>query len=342
MKTLFKIGAVLFIIYIHPLFFVQSLSAQQQQDYISFQVFYDELSPYGLWVDYPNYDYVWIPNVDAYFAPYSTAGQWVLTGYGWTWVSAYSWGWAPFHYGRWDYDDYYGWFWVPDSEWGPSWVVWRKAHGYYGWAPMSPGMNIAMNFNSRYEDLKHWNFVQYSDFGKSNIDNYYVNTFTHRKIIRNSSVINNKNNDNRRNTTYIFGPPLQQAQRITGRTFRSVEIRDYNKPGQVLDNNRLELYRPLVESNRVINQRCAPSEITDFRDVKSPKERVESFRENTIFPKDNIQDNTQVLPGRSRRIYRQYRLQLPRQQSIQNIQVQERGLTQKEEQLHQPMNRQNK
>lgn len=112
-------------------------------------------------------------------------------------------------------------------------------------------------------------------------------------------------------------------------------------PGQVLDNNRLQLYRPLVESNRVMYQKCVPSEITDFRDLKSPKERVESFRENTISAKENIQDNTQVQPVRSAKIYRQYRSQLPRQQSIQTIQVQERGLTQKEEQLHQPMNRQN-
>ncbi len=181
MKTLFKIGAVLFVIHINTIFPVQSLSAQQRQEFVSFQVFYDQLSPYGLWVNYPNYNYVWIPNVDANFAPYSTAGQWVMTEYGWTWVSGYSWGWAPFHYGRWDYDDYYGWFWVPDNEWGPSWVVWRKAHGYYGWAPMRPGMNINMNFDSRYGDVNHWNFVRYNDFGKTNIENYYINKYINKR-----------------------------------------------------------------------------------------------------------------------------------------------------------------
>ncbi|MFV0606337.1 MAG: hypothetical protein ACK5NK_10905, partial [Niabella sp.] len=30
---------------------------------ISFQTFYDELSPYGEWVDYPDYGYSWRPNV---------------------------------------------------------------------------------------------------------------------------------------------------------------------------------------------------------------------------------------------------------------------------------------
>src|SRR5689334_19708930 len=88
---------------------------------VSFQLFYDQLSPYGAWVEYQNYGYVWVPDVDPGFSPYGTNGYWVYTDYGWTWVSDYSWGWAPFHYGRWVDDDLYGWLWVPDNEWGPAW-----------------------------------------------------------------------------------------------------------------------------------------------------------------------------------------------------------------------------
>ena len=29
----------------------------------TYQVFYDELGPYGSWVEYPSYGYVWIPRV---------------------------------------------------------------------------------------------------------------------------------------------------------------------------------------------------------------------------------------------------------------------------------------
>ncbi len=65
-----------------------------------------------------------------------------MTEYGWTWLSDYPWGWAPFHYGRWDFDNSFGWFWIPGNEWGPAWVTWRRANGYYGWAPMSPGINL--------------------------------------------------------------------------------------------------------------------------------------------------------------------------------------------------------
>ena len=79
-----------------------------QQPDITYQQFYNDLSPYGNWINYPGYGYVWMPGVTG-FRPYYTNGSWVYTNYGWTWASDYSWGWAPFHYGRWLNDRMYGW-----------------------------------------------------------------------------------------------------------------------------------------------------------------------------------------------------------------------------------------
>src|ERR1700735_5700032 len=56
------------------------------------QVFYDELSPYGQWIDYPDYGYVWQPNVDPDFRPYVTNGSWVYSDYRWARGSKLSWG----------------------------------------------------------------------------------------------------------------------------------------------------------------------------------------------------------------------------------------------------------
>src|SRR5208283_644645 len=104
--------------------------------------------------------YVWIPNVDAGFSPYQSNGHWVMTDYGWTWVSDYPWGWAPFHYGRWAYDNFYGWFWVPDIYWGPAWVCWRHCPGYYGWAPLGPGISISVGFSwCNNIPYNHWVFI---------------------------------------------------------------------------------------------------------------------------------------------------------------------------------------
>ncbi len=41
---------------------------------INFQLFYDDLSPYGDWIDTPEYGYAWIPDVSSGFIPYRTNG----------------------------------------------------------------------------------------------------------------------------------------------------------------------------------------------------------------------------------------------------------------------------
>ncbi len=179
---------ILFFITTTPLF---SNKAQSQNISVSFQVFYDELSPYGQWMRHPGYGYVWIPVSSVNFFPYSTDGHWSYTNYGWTWVSDFSWGWAPFHYGGWDYDPYYGWFWVPDVAWGPAWVVWRYSKGYYGWTPLMPGHNHKnVSDNSYYGRRDHWTFTEEKYFGRREMNNHYAPRTSNKKIINNSTIIN--------------------------------------------------------------------------------------------------------------------------------------------------------
>lgn len=104
--------------------------------------FYDELAPYGTWVNLPTYGWCWQPTVvvvNPAWQPYCNNGYWLWTDQGWYWNSYYSWGWAPFHYGRWCRYPGYGWLWCPDNVWGPAWVCWRNYPGYCGWAPLPPG-----------------------------------------------------------------------------------------------------------------------------------------------------------------------------------------------------------
>ena len=108
------------------------------QAYTQFQ---DALAPYGSWNDDPTYGNVWSPyaqTVGADFVPYASCGHWLMSEYGWTWVSDWNWGWAPFHYGRWITIAGRGWSWVPGTMWGPAWVSWRSGHGYVGWSPLPP------------------------------------------------------------------------------------------------------------------------------------------------------------------------------------------------------------
>ncbi len=241
---------------------------------IDFQIFYDDLSPYGDWVDNSDYGYVWLPNVSRGFTPYGTNGHWIYTYAGWTWVSNYSWGWAPFHYGRWFYDDYYGWLWAPDNEWGPGWVTWRRSDDYYGWAPIGPGISINIAYSSGYNlPYNQWTFVRNRDFGRTNITNYYINTSNYTTIINNTTVINNIQVDNSSSVRYNTGPDRNEVQRQTGTTFAPVAMKERNDPGQSLSNNELQIYKPRVERNNTGGRNPAPTKVANLKDVKPQMQR---------------------------------------------------------------------
>ena len=262
------------IFYLFLLLFIVAFTAPQKasaQISVSFQVFYDELSPYGTWVDNSDYGYVWLPNVAHGFSPYATNGYWVFTEDGWTWVSDYPWGWAPFHYGRWFNDPYYGPMWVPDYEWGPGWVTWRRSSGYYGWAPIGPGISINLAYGDDYrEHYNHYTFVGDRYLGRRNINNYYVNTTNNVTIINNSTVIINPRVDRTRNVTYNAGPDKTEVEKRVGKTFTPIAIKERSKPGHNLTNNQLEIYRPQVQKISTSGPKPAPVKVESLKNLKPP------------------------------------------------------------------------
>jgi Family of unknown function (DUF6600) len=121
-------------------------SAQPARAQISVSIsiggFYNELEPYGRWVDcnYRGYGDCWVPaRVSRDWQPYSN-GEWVYTEYGWTWVSYDAWGDDPYHYGSWVYTNRYRWAWIPGTVWAPAWVTWSYSDNYVGWAPLPPSI----------------------------------------------------------------------------------------------------------------------------------------------------------------------------------------------------------
>ncbi|SDG20003.1 hypothetical protein SAMN05421827_104102 [Pedobacter terrae] len=223
---------------------------------ISLQTFYDELSPYGTWIQDPQYGYVWRPNVDqSEFRPYYTNGRWAMTEYGNTWVSNYDWGWAPFHYGRWVINSYRQWIWLPDTNWGPAWVDWRSGDGYYGWAPMAPSISINLSFGRRYMVPEFcWNFIPQR--------NIYINTFPrydygrNNVYIRNTTIINNTYVYNRR--TYYGGPRVEDIRRATNRDVTVYRYAQSSRPGASrIGGREVAIYRPRPERNAAVDNRNA-------------------------------------------------------------------------------------
>ncbi len=291
MKTISKFFLLFVVINTVSWIAPQKASAQLS---VSFQVFYDDLSPYGSWVDNSDYGYVWMPNVDDGFSPYSTNGYWIYTNEGWTWVSNYSWGWAPFHYGRWFNDPYYGWLWAPDNEWGPGWVSWRRSNDYYGWAPIGPGISFEIAYGNGY-NLPHnqWTFVRNRDFGRTNINNYYINNSNNVTIINNTTVINNIRRDNGRNSRYNAGPDRNEAERRSGRRFAPVALRESNRPGQQVRNGELQIYRPRVEKNNSFGRKPAPSRVANLEEVKTSRQRSAESRSQKENQPNRMQPSKQ-------------------------------------------------
>jgi hypothetical protein len=115
--------------------------------------FQQQLSPYGSWITVEPYGMVWRPAaqvVDTSWRPYCQGGHWVYTDVGWYWQADDPWGAIVFHYGRWDLHPVHGWIWVPGYNWAPSWVCWRHAPGYYGWAPLPPRAEFVAGVGLRY------------------------------------------------------------------------------------------------------------------------------------------------------------------------------------------------
>jgi len=257
------------------------------QTSVSFQLFYDNLSVSGNWINDPNYGYVWSPNVRAGFAPYQTNGYWVYTEMGWTWVSNYSWGWAPFHYGRWFYDPYYGWLWAPDTEWGPAWVTWRYYDGYYGWAPIGPGISIDIAFSNIYAvPNDHWVFVRDRDVCRHNLGNYYVNRSNYTTFVKNSTVINNIQSG--KGGRYNAGPGRDHVQKRTGTAITQTNLKDMGKPGQAVSKNELRLYKPNVGRDDN-GRKAAPVKVMGQKDIKPISERRTEAKVNKPMQKPKVQ-----------------------------------------------------
>jgi hypothetical protein len=129
--------------------------------------YYDDLAPYGTWVNVDPYGWSWCP-LDTPFGwrPY-TVGYWAYTDWGWMWMSEDPWGWTPYRYGRWTYDAFYGWIWIPGDTWAPAWVAWRYGGGWVGWAPLPPGAEwsagVGLSWGptdlDRHIDRFGWSFV---------------------------------------------------------------------------------------------------------------------------------------------------------------------------------------
>ena len=248
----------------------------------SYQTFYDQLSPYGNWINYPGYGYCWVPNqVDPDFSPYMTNGHWVYTDLGWTWVSDYPWGWGPFHYGRWFEDPSYGWIWLPGYNWAPAWVIWGDYDGYYGWACIGPRDVLSPHYRP---DPRHWHFVQHQYMGREDFGRHIErNDVVAHNINEINSHINIIAHANTYNQSVFFGgPKASEVEKYSGQKIARVQINNVTAPAQTkVTGNQVNIYRPnIIRSDAQHNQ---PNKVVNTQDLK-PNRSEPAVHNNNVQP----------------------------------------------------------
>ncbi len=216
--------------------------------------FYEPLTPYGEWVSVGSYGRCWHPqHVEVGWRPYCE-GHWESTDCGWYWVSDEPWSWATYHYGSWVDDPSYGWCWLPGTEWAPSWVTWREAPDYIGWAPCGPGGAVLAPSLFVFVDVHH-----FSEPIRPNA--VIVNNTT---IINRTRVINDIRRVDRnfdgssRRVVVNEGPKVDVIAKATGRTFTPQPIREVVRQTPVPERIKRTgtIDRPVLKEDRqTIEQR---------------------------------------------------------------------------------------
>ena len=213
--------------------------------------FYDDLAPYGNWIERPSYGWVWAPrSVSTSWRPYQD-GHWVWTDLGWTWVSDEPYGWATYHYGRWYDDPELGWVWVPGDEWGPAWVSWQEGADYIGWAPLPPSVTLTFGgILSVTLAPESYVFVPQRYFLAPRIVTYVVPETRVRGFWgRTRNFTRYRRSGDR---IYNDGVPVEQVQRFVGRPVPRYQIADARSARATrVQGNQVTVFRPQVQRANV-------------------------------------------------------------------------------------------
>jgi len=217
---------------------VTDVSAAPPVETVTVEDFTTTLAPYGTWIDVEGYGRCWRPTVvvyDANWQPYCDRGHWVNTDSGWYWSSDYAWG-VAFHYGRWFRHPGYGWCWWPDTVWAPSWVTWRSADDYCGWAPLPPfsvyrpgvgffyrGVSVGVGFDFGLE-AGLFTFVPAGHFCEPHPRYFRVDRDRGAEIFHRTAIINNFEVDRHANVVVNRGIPVERISAASHRSLVPVSV----------------------------------------------------------------------------------------------------------------------
>lgn len=196
-------------------------------------LFYEQLAPYGRWMDVSGYGYCWRPTLTmARWKPY-VDGCWVWSSMGWTWQSNEPFGWATYHYGRWVNLSRHGWVWVPGSEWAPAWVSWRQSRDHVGWAPLPPDRGsisgVYRDCDTQYNlGPSSYTFITTNHFVQPSYTTYCApvtqNTTIFQSSVNVTQIVRCDDQPRRGMFQHHGGPPRAQMERDCARLVPQIQV----------------------------------------------------------------------------------------------------------------------
>jgi hypothetical protein len=267
--------------------------------------FYNDLSPYGTWVQLDGVGWCWQPRVvviNRGWRPYCDSGHWLNSDCGWYWQSDYSWGWAPFHYGRWYLHNRCGWVWTPDTTWGPAWVIWRSSGDYCGWAPVPPHAVFDIGFGWRFNGLRvgldfdfglradHFTFVAYRDFTHRDLGHRHLMASEVNRVYSHTTVINNYTVNNR--MVVNRGIAVDRVSAATHSEIRRIAIRDTpSVRGRMTNTRGVENGAPVIYRPQLHRPASSGNVVAQRVDERHPV-----IQHSTITPTRNAPARTFTAP----------------------------------------------
>ena len=223
---------------------------------VSFQSFYDILSPMGEWIQITKDDidedlsdgegesiasymqsdddllFIWKPNTESEknWRPYMN-GKWEYTNQGWLWLSNDKWGNSTYNYGRWWNSEKYGWVWLPGYTWAPAWVRWRVGNNgnHYGWVALSPKAKWKSDKgitddNYRYKNNDNdWVFVNGNNFADELNSKVIIPENSNKNLIKESKKITDIRTED--DAIFTNGPDVGIIEQKTGKKFNRKRLR---------------------------------------------------------------------------------------------------------------------
>lgn len=251
---------------------------------VEVNVFYNDLAPYGRWVNVAPYGWCWTPyDFVADWRPYYD-GYWAYTDYGWCWISNEPYGWATYHYGRWAFDSSFGWIWVPGSVWAPAWVSWQCGGDWMGWAPLPPGAiwhgSSGLLFDGPHTiPSSHWCFVQNRHLSTTKMKTHVAS------IGRNVTLLKQTRDYTRykskSGTPINEGLDVREYERTSGVKVKAVQVESNpvgpSGRGDAIKGDTVRLYRPEVKESEV-KAGPPPDAIRDTKVKAAPDPTLEKER----------------------------------------------------------------